>query len=74
MLTRERITMNSDDKFWLLVLTVFTTFILLFTLIFAVGDYEETKMMVEAGYEQVWDESGNRELWRKVRHGNNNTN
>ena len=66
--------MNSDDKFWLLMMALFAAFILLFTLIFAVGDYEETRMMVEAGYEQVWDEVGHRELWRKVRNGNNNTN
>jgi hypothetical protein len=66
--------MNSDDKYWLLVLTLFAAFILLFTLIFVVGSYEKNKLMVEAGYEQVWDEAGNRELWRKVRNGYNNTN
>ena len=66
--------MNSADKYWILVLALFTTFILLFTLIFVVGDYENNKLMVEAGYEKVWDVSGNRELWRKVRDGNNNTN
>ena len=70
----ERVAMNSDDKFWIFIWVLLATFILLFTLIFVVGDYEEKKMMVEAGYEQVWDSPGNRVLWVKVRDDNNNTN
>ena len=66
--------MNSDDKYWLLIWSLLAAFILLFTLIFVVEDYEEKKMMAEAGYEQVWEEAGSRVLWRKVRDGNNNTN
>lgn len=66
--------MSSDDKFWIIIWSLLAAFIILFTLIFAVGDYEEKKMMIESGYEQVWDVQGNRTLWRKVQDGNNNTN
>lgn len=66
--------MSSDDKFWILIWIILATFILLFISIFAVGNHAEKKMMVESGYEQVWDAPGNRVLWRKASHGNNNTN
>ena len=56
------------------MLALFFTFILLFTLIFVVEDYEEKKMFVDGGYEQVLDPAGHRLLWRKVGNGNNNTN
>ena len=32
--------MNSDDKYWLLIWSLLAAFILLFTLIFVVEDYE----------------------------------
>ena len=60
--------MNSDDKAATILVGMVLLFILVAISILVYRDYLNSvfsQKAMESGYEQVWDEKGDRPLWKK---------